>query len=41
MDTNPAVSQADRDTIEDLGLADVLEHIDDAVLLHHDEPMAS
>jgi hypothetical protein len=41
MDTNPAVSQGDRDAIEDLGLADVLERIDDPKLLSHDERTAS
>ena len=39
VDTNPAVSQADRDLIEHLGLPDVLERIDDAKLLHHEEAM--
>lgn len=41
MDTNPAVSQADRDALEDLQLRDVLERIDEAQLLHVDEPTAS
>jgi hypothetical protein len=41
MNTRPNVSQADRDAIEDLGLADVLERIDDARLLHVDEREAS
>jgi hypothetical protein len=36
---NPAVSQADRDLIEDLGLPNVLDHADDAKLLHHEEAM--
>ncbi len=38
-DTNPGICQADRDALEDRGLPDVLEHADDAKLLHHEEAM--
>ena len=34
---NPAVSQRDRDALEDVGLPDVHERAADAPLLHHDE----
>jgi hypothetical protein len=38
MNTRPAVSQADRDVLENLGLPDILEHTDDdPVLLSHHE----
>jgi hypothetical protein len=38
---NPAVSQDDRDAIEDLGLADSPDELDDQKLLSHEEPMPS
>ncbi len=38
---NPAISQADRDALEDRGLADVLERTDDPKLLSHDERLAT
>lgn len=41
MDTRPAVSQADRELIEDFGLSDVLERVEDPQLLHVDEKQAS
>jgi hypothetical protein len=36
---NPAVSQQDRDAIDDVGLADDLDHTgaEEPKLLHHDE----
>ena len=41
MSIGPNISQFDRDAIEDLGLSDVLERIDDARLLHSEEATAS
>ena len=41
VDTNPAISQADRDLIEDLGLPDVLERQPDPPVLAVDEQVAS
>jgi hypothetical protein len=39
MNTRPNTSQADRDVLENLGLADVLERAYEPVLLHVEEPM--
>jgi hypothetical protein len=34
---NPAVSQPDRDALDDIGLANVVKSTDDPKLLSHDE----
>jgi hypothetical protein len=41
MNTRPHVSQADRDVLDDRGLADVLEHQPEEPLLSHDERQAT
>ena len=38
---NPAVSQPDRDALDDIGLADVLEHQPEKPLLSHDKRQAT
>ena len=38
---NPAISQVDRDALDDRGLADVLEHQPEEPLLSHDERWAT
>jgi hypothetical protein len=40
-DTNPGVSQHNRDMLEDLQPREVLERQDDPVLLHVDEQVAT